>query len=392
MKSFCRLAAALLLPAALAASAGAQTNWTSIFTNVPKARTTVFPRRASILCIQVDGLGYGDLSCYGQQRYQTPTLDKLAAGGIRFTNYVIDGATAPAHAELMTGDSPAHLPQRADADVPLTAGQQTAAQLLQDSGYRTGLIGYWDLGSENSAGAPWRKGFQEFAGYFDPGDAENFYADYIFRYAPNAIRGANNQMEAFVGREMIYPNTDGKKGEYMPDTLSKAAVNFIRIRHPDHFNRYQPFYLQVNFRIPNGRITVPSDAPFSEESWSQAAKDRAAFISRLDGYVGNMLEELNKWGMTNNVVIFFAGASQPWKTAEFDPAFFHSTAGPTDRREPLIVYWPGKITAGRIDGQACSPADFLPTAAKIALLDVPEKLDGKSLLRSLIGSQTPAPL
>ena len=69
-------------------------------------------------------------------------------------------------------------------DVPLAADATTVAQILKQSGYHTGLIGEWNLGDEHSSGAPWRKGFDEFAGYFNPDDAENFYADYIFRYAP----------------------------------------------------------------------------------------------------------------------------------------------------------------------------------------------------------------
>ena len=83
----------------------------SIFTNsAPKA----IPRRASIIFIQCDGLGYGDLSCYGQTKFQTPNLDKLAAEGIRFTNYSVADAGAPSQAALMLGKNPAHLRQFAD--------------------------------------------------------------------------------------------------------------------------------------------------------------------------------------------------------------------------------------------------------------------------------------
>ena len=77
--------------------------------------------------------------------------------------------------------SPGHLRQRADADIPLAPDEITVAQMLKNSGYHTGLIGEWNLGDENSSGAPWKKGFDEFAGYLDPNDAENFYADYIWR-------------------------------------------------------------------------------------------------------------------------------------------------------------------------------------------------------------------
>ena len=89
------------------------------------------PRRPSIILIQCDGLGYGDLSCYGQTKFQTPNLDRLAAEGIRFTSYYAgDAASSPARAALMLGRDSGHLKQRADVDVPLAADDITVAQVL----------------------------------------------------------------------------------------------------------------------------------------------------------------------------------------------------------------------------------------------------------------------
>ncbi len=171
----------------------------------------------------------------------------------------------------------------------MPADDMTVAQILKNSGYHTGLIGEWDLGDENSSSAPWKKGFDEFAGYFNPADAENFYADYIFRYAPKSIiNETNNQREDFLGREMLYPNTGGQKGEYVPDLLAKAALNFVKNNLPDQFNHYRPFFLLLDFKIPNQKIEVPTDAPFSEESWPQPEKNCAALISRIDDYVGQL--------------------------------------------------------------------------------------------------------
>src|SRR5476651_1224837 len=205
---FCR--ALVLLSVLLDFSANAQQSF--IFTN---AAPPPMPRRASIIFIQVDGLGYGDLSCYGQTKFQTPNLDKLAAEGILFTNYFIADASSPTHAALMLGKNPEHLRQRADADIPLAPDEITVAQVLKNSGYHTGLIGEWNLGDENSGGAPWRKGFDDFAGYLNATDAENFYADYVFRYIPRpALDSTNNKRKDFSGREEEYPNTGGQKGQY----------------------------------------------------------------------------------------------------------------------------------------------------------------------------------
>ncbi|HTV76167.1 MAG TPA: sulfatase-like hydrolase/transferase [Candidatus Baltobacteraceae bacterium] len=384
---FCR--ALVLLLALLGFSAKADLS--SIFTNAaPKA----IPRRASIIFIQVDGLGYGDLSCYGQTKFQTPNLDKLATGGIRFTNYSVADAVSSSHAALLLGKNPAHLRQRADADIPLAPDEITVAQILKNSGYHTGLIGGWMLGDKNSGGSPWKKGFDEFAGYLDPDDAANFYADYIWRFDPHYsydeisgkwIEWRPSQGPPNAGTEMLYPNTAGKKGEYIPDVLTKAALNFIKENQPDQFNHYQPFFLLLNYEIPDDRIVVPTDAPFSEESWPQPEKNKAALILSLDGYIGQLREQLEKAGMTNNVVIFFSSGSIPTKTAEIDPDFFHSNISTNDFRVPMIVNWPGRIPAGQVSALNWSAQDFLPTAAEIAFTKPPENIDGTSILPVLLG-------
>ena len=349
------------------------------------------PRRTSIIFIQCDGLGYGDLSCYGQTKFQTPNLDKLAAAGIRFTNYyAAAAASSPAAAALMLGRDAGQLQQRADLYVPLAPDETTVAQILKQSGYHTGLIGEWNLGDEHSSGAPWRKGFDEFAGYLNPADAENFYADYIFRYAPKSLQNATNNGPAdYVGREMLYNNAIGKRETYLPDLYTKAALNFVKNNVPDQFNHYRPFFLVLDFKIPGKKIEVPTDAPFSNEAWPQLEKNKAALISRIDDYVGQLSEQLQKSGMTNNVVIFFSSVGLPKNSGGTDPQFFHSMLSTNDLRAPMIVHWQGKIPAGQVSGFKWSPRDFLPTAAAIAYTAVPTNIAGASILPVLFdGTQT----
>jgi arylsulfatase A-like enzyme len=370
---FNRLCRALVLMAALLEfSVGAQT---FIITNAaPKA----IPRRAGIIFIQVDGLGFGDLSCYGQTNFQTPNLDKLAAEGIRFTNYFVADTGFASHAALMLGKNPDHFGA-------LETDETTVAQLLQNSGYHTGLIGQWDLGDEKSGAAPWEKGFDEFAGYFDANDSDNFYADYMFRYTRDEwINPTNNRLETYSGHEMIYANTQGKN-EYIPDVLTKAALNFIQNNQPDPFNHYQPFFLLVNYKIPGEKIEVPTAAPFSEESWPQPAKNRAALILRIDGYIGRMQEQLQISGMTNNVAIFFSSASVPIKTAGADLGFFYGNMSTNDFRAPMIAWWPEKFPAARVGDYQWSARDFLPTAAEIAFANEPTNIDGISAFPALLG-------
>jgi arylsulfatase A-like enzyme len=393
MKSFrLNLFFAALATALLEFSASAQSTVTN---HLSATHPQAVPRRTSIILVVADGLGWGDLSCYGQKKFQTPNLDKLAAEGMRFTSYSAGGAaSSPARAALMTGMDATNLRQRADVDIPLAAGDTTFAQVLQRAGYLTCLIGEWNLGDENSAGAPWKKGFGEFAGYFAANDAKNFYADYMWRYAPfSSFDKATGQWVEWspakgpptAGREIIYVNTRGKE-QYIPDLLAKAALNFVENNPPDQFNHYRPFFLEVNFKIPgDGKSVVPTDAPFSEEKWPQPEKNRAAMIARLDGYVGQLQDKLQKLSLTNNVAIFFTSDTGPKKAEGIDPKFFNS-AGPSGGScVPMIVRWPERIPAGRVSDFKWSAKDFLPTVTDIALAKAPANLDGTSLLPVLSG-------
>jgi arylsulfatase A-like enzyme len=384
----CRLWLALAI-AGVSLGADAQ----SAFTNNPPR---VLPRRASIILVVANGLGYGDLSCYGQTNFQTPNLDKLAADGIRFTNYQAGAAAdSPAFAALMLGKNSGHLRQRADADILLAADEITVAQMLHQSGYHTGLIGEWNLGDENSSGAPWKKGFEEFAGYLNAGDAANSYADYMFRCTPASSYDkasgkwvdwdSTKQGPSTGGREMIYANTQGKN-QYIPDLFTKAALNFMKLNQPDPFNHYQPFFLLLNYKIPgDGKSLVPTDAPFSEEPWPQPARNKAAMIARLDGYIGQLTEQLQKLGMTNNVAIFFTSTMVPDKTGAVNPVFFHSVTSTNDARVPMIIRWPRAVPAGVVSGFKWSAQDFLPTAAQIAFTKPPKGTSTNSVVPALLG-------
>ena len=207
-----------------------------------QCRAQALPRRPSIILIVADGLGYGDLSCYGQTKFQTPNLDRLAAEGVRFTGYYAgDAESSPSRAALMLGRDSGHLEQRADVDVPLAADDITSRNSSSNPAYHTGLIGEWDLGGDGASGAPWNKGFDEFAGYFDPGDAENYYADFIWR------QPMYPKTEDFIGGNRLSPIPAANKGEYIPDLLTEAALNFVKNNRPERFNHYRSFFLLLDY-------------------------------------------------------------------------------------------------------------------------------------------------
>src|SRR5947199_126172 len=152
-------AASLLMFAAVSSQAAPATN------SPPPA-----PRRPSIIFILADDLGYGDLSCYGQTKFATPNLDKLAAEGIRFTSFYAGSTVcSPSRAALMLGQHTGHLNIRGNtANATLLANETTVAQVLQAAGYRTCLIGKWGLvNNETQPGVPQKKGFDEFVGYLN---------------------------------------------------------------------------------------------------------------------------------------------------------------------------------------------------------------------------------
>src|SRR5207247_3179853 len=138
--------------------------------------------RPNILLILADDLGYGDLGCYGQKRIRTPNLDRMAAEGMRFTQFYAGSTVcAPSRCCLMTGLHTGHATIRGNAAVPLRPEDVTAAQLLKDAGYATALVGKWGLGEPETTGVPNRKGFDTFYGFLNQVHAHNYYPDYLWK-------------------------------------------------------------------------------------------------------------------------------------------------------------------------------------------------------------------
>ncbi len=368
--------ALLLLLVTLTLAVSARADLASLFTNVTPV-AIANERRPSIVFIQCHGLARGDLSCYGQTNFQTPNLDRLAAGGIRFTHYTGGADSAATTAQLL-------------------GGEPNLAQRLRQNGYRTGLIGEW-----SQAGQPWTSGFDEFAGFLEDAEGMNYFSDYLWRYAPDSVLDETNKtFSAFVGKEMLYPNTGGKKGKYLPELFVNAMNNFIRVNQPDAANQYRPFFLLVNLPAPRTATAgaddfpVPTDAPFTGERWPQAAKNRAALITRIDGGIGRLFEQLNKLKLTNNVAIFFTASSAPEKFADKNLNFLLPAGSFRDAKNPaplpMIVNWNGKIPAGQVSETGWLAADFAPTALEMAGVKLPAGMTDHSILPQMLGKK-PSP-
>ena len=345
----------------------------------------------NIIFILADDLGYGELGCYGQKKIKTPNLDRLASEGMRFTQcYAGTTVCAPSRSSLMTGQHTGHTRIRGNDAYPLQEADVTVAQLLQQTGYKTGLIGKWGLGLQETTGTPGKKGFEEFFGYLSQTAAHAYYPTNVWR---------NDNMM------VLDLNTNDARRIYIHDQFSRAATNFIRL------NQYAPFFLYLAYTIPHannewGRKTgngmqIPSDAPYSTEDWPQPEKNKAAMITRLDRDIGALLEILKGYKLDTNTVVFFASDNGAHKEGGVDPAFFNSS-GPLRGikrdmyeggiRVHMIVRWIGRIPAGRTNDFPWAFWDFLPTALDIAGVKdkAPANIDGQSVLATLLG-QTQKP-
>jgi arylsulfatase A-like enzyme len=344
------------------------------------------PRKPNIIFILADDLGYGELGCYGQTRIKTPNIDRLAREGMRFTQcYAGSTVCAPSRCVLMTGLHTGHARIRGNGTVPLRAQDLTIAELLKQAGYRTGAVGKWGLGLENSTGTPNKKGFDEWLGFLDQGQAHNYYPTQVWRNAHILL---------------LETNRWGLKGQYVHDLFARAATNFVRM------NKDQPFFLYLPFTIPHANnelkekgMEVPDDEPYSNQGWPRPERNKAAMITRLDESVGRLMDTLKESRIDDNTIVFFSSDNVPHKEGCFDPQFFQSAVPwrgikrdlyEGGIRVPMIVRWPGKIKAGVVSEQVWSFWDFLPTAADIAGIKPPEKIDGISILPTLLGKKQSA--
>jgi len=190
----------------------------------------------------------------------------------------------------MTGLHSAHATIRGNGNHSLGPEDGTVAEILKQAGYTTGLIGKWGLGNEGSTGMPAKKGFDQFFGYLDQVHAHDYFTSRLWR---------SDSKAGYDGWVEFAENQDGKKGIYVPDLFTKSALNFISLNKPDQFNNYRPFFLYLAYTIPHANneegarsgngMQIPSDEPYSGESWPQVEKNKAAMITRMDADIGKLM-------------------------------------------------------------------------------------------------------
>jgi arylsulfatase A-like enzyme len=361
---------------------------------VPGSATAGRSDKPNIIFILADDLGYGDLGCYGQKTIKTPNTDKLAEEGMKFTDhYAGSTVCAPSRCCLMTGLHTGHALIRANGNVPLRPSDVTVAELLKRKGYTTGIIGKWGLGEPETTGIPNKQGFDYWFGYLNQRHAHNYYPSYLWRNEEKYE--LKNQVNHVIGgRDRTPGGVATKRVEYSHDLMAKEALNFVEK------NKDRPFFLYLPFTIPhanneagNKGMEVPSFGQYADRDWPEPQKGHAAMITRMDGDIGKLMALLKRLDIDKNTIVMFSSDNGPHKEGGGDPAFFKAS-GPLRGykralyeggiRVPMIARWPGKIRAGSKSSHISAFWDLLPTCCELAGSDIPDDIDGISMVPTFL--------
>ena len=349
--------------------------------------------RPNFVFILADDLGYSHLGCYGQEKIRTPHLDRLAGQGMLFTQaYAASSLCAPSRSCLMTGTHTGHTSVRGNSGgIPLLDEDLTIAEVLKEAGYTSGLFGKWGLGDARTSGVPTRQGFDEYYGALDQVHAHFYYPEYLWH---------NDEKVYLEG------NANGRKEQYTNDLFTDKAVEFIE-RHAE-----DPFFCYVPYTIPHTELLVPEDSlaeylgefeeiPFEYEG-HYAGQDhpRAAFaamVTRMDGYVGRIVEAVQNTGIAENTLVIVSsdnGGQQSGAGVDLD--FFDGNAPLRGAkgslyeggiRVPTIAWWPGTVDAHTVNNTVWASWDVLPTFAELADVPSPTAIDGLSIVRALLENE-----
>jgi arylsulfatase A-like enzyme len=333
------------------------------------------PPKPNVIILLADDQGYQDLGCYGSPAIKTPRIDRMAAEGLRFTDfYVVAPVCTPSRAGLLTGCYP---PRVGMGEVPpepalrhknpqhvlwpgsaygLNPAETTLPELLKSQGYSTAAIGKWHLGDRPEFW-PTSQGFDSYLGIPYSNDMK-----------PTVL---------MKDKEVIANPADQ---DHLVDTYTQAAQSFIRS------NQNTPFFLYLAFNSPH--TPVHSDPRFQGKSERGLYGDA---IATIDWSVGQILDTLKETGLDQRTLVIYTSDNGPWlvqgedggsatplrsgKMAAYDGGY----------RVPCVMWWPGHILPGRTCHEVAATMDLLPTAAHLSGASLPEKkIDGKDITPLLL--------
>lgn len=346
--------------------------------------------KPNIIYILLDDAGYSDLSCYGQKKFTTPNMDRLATEGMKFTDhYSASTVCAPTRCSLLTGLHTGRAVVRGNREVqpegqaPMPADLVTIPRLLSTAGYTTGAFGKWGLGAPGSVSDPMEH-FDHFYGYNCQRQAHDYYPTHLWK-----------------NRERIELN----KEVHTHDLIMDEALDFIRAR------KENPFFIYLAVAIPHAAMQAPEAyvAPWREKfpefedkigrySGTEVTNPVAAFpamMTLLDDSVGELLALLDELDLDENTLVMLSSDNGPHREGGHLPDIFDSN-GPfrgykrdlTEGgiRTLMLARWPGSIAAGSVTDHVSAQWDILPTVTELAGATTPEDINGISLVPTLTGN------
>ncbi|AMV38541.1 sulfatase [Planctomyces sp. SH-PL62] len=309
--------------------------------------------RPNVVVIFCDDMGYGDLGCFGQTRYATPNLDRMAAEGARFTDFYVSSAVCSAsRAALLTGAYHERVGIQGalgpKTKVGLSHDETTMAEMFKSAGYATGMAGKWHLGYRPSQ-APVHHGFDEFLGLPYSGD--------MWPHHPERPEGYP-KLPLIEGDQPAIADVTAEIQKTLTSRFADRAVDFIK-RHKD-----EPFFFYLAPNMPHVPLFVRD-----ENAGRSGAGLYGDVIREIDDAVGAILSTLRAEGLDERTLVVFTSDNGPWLSY----GDHGGSAGPLREgkgtsyeggvRVPFVARWPGKVPAGLVQRQPAATIDLLPTFA-----------------------------
>jgi arylsulfatase A-like enzyme len=336
-------------------------------------------RKANILIILVDDMGYGDPGCFGGGAMlgaPTPNIDSLAAGGLKLTSAYATPVCTPSRAALMTG----RIPARSGLTRPLLASDHptrnpwadevTAAKLLSANGYVTGLSGKWHIG-EAKGMQPQDVGYDEFRGFLS---VVSEYTQYMNLAKYSQLMLDPDRLKTFKGLSDYNGIVEGKKGGDLtiayhletPQQMGNVDQDFANFS-VDFIKRAaqakKPFYLIHAF----AKVHFDNYPGDGYQGRSAAKLPYRDAVVEVDDIVGRLKKTLEETGQADNTFVFFTSDNGPEEDSYPDSGFtpFRAGKGTTWEggvRVPGIAYWPGMIKPGRVSDGLFDIMDLFNTS------------------------------
>lgn len=355
------------------------------------------PERPSIILILADDQGYYDLGVQGHPSIRTPNIDRMAAEGIRFTDFYAQPFCGPSRAAIMTGSYPArvslafnHVPR---AQTGIHPNEVTVAEILKGRGYATMIAGKWHLGDATPF-RPLRHGFDHWLGL--P------YSNDMWPNHPKVQRTAeDSELKTAMRARADFTGYDGKGQTYPLDWFPDlplyrdnevAELNpdqrYLTSRYADEVlafieeNKEGPFFAYLAQAMPHVPLFRHPD--FEGRSRRGLYGD---VVEEIDHQVGRILSKLRETGLDKKTLVIYTSDNGPWVQYGVDAGSAGPLRGSKSTnyeggvRVPCIWWFPGQIPAGQVSSQIAANLDFLPTFAHLAGAKPPNDrvIDGVNL-------------